>query len=103
MLSSSLRHLRPRGRRAVAVATVAPLLALGALAAPAAAQTEPAPARAQTPAAPPPPCPAAVPVSQEKARPTRTGFTVSKRTTPQPLTVQDIRVLQEWIAPRIRL
>src|SRR5258706_1113134 len=103
MLSSSLRHLRPRGRRAVAVATVAPLLALGALAAPAAAQTEPAPARAQTAAAPPAPCPAAVPVSQVKAGLTGTGFTVSKGTTPKPFTVQVIGVLKDGIAPGLDL
>jgi hypothetical protein len=101
MSLSSLRRFRPRGRRVVAVATVAPLLALGALAAPATAQTEPAPT--QTAASPPNPCPSAVPVSEVNAGLTGTGYTVSSGTTPQPFTAQVIGVLKDGIAPGLDL
>jgi hypothetical protein len=90
MSCSSLRRFWPRGRSVVAVATVAPLLALGALA---------APATAQTAAAPSDPCPAAVPVSKVTAGLTGTGYTVSSGTTPEPFTAQVIGVLKDGIAP----
>ena len=73
MSCSSLRRFWPRGRRVIAVALAAALLALGALA-------TPAPARAA--AALPGPCPAAVPVSEVTAGLTGTGYTVSSGTTP---------------------
>jgi SpoIVB peptidase S55 len=99
MSCSSLRRFGLRGRRVVAVATVAPLLALGALAAPATAQTAPASATAQTVAAPPDPCPAAVPISDVTAGLTGTGYTVSSGTKPEPFTAQVIGVLKDGIAP----
>jgi SpoIVB peptidase S55 len=90
MSCSSLRRFWPRGWRVVAVATVAALLALGSLAAPASARTA---------AAPPGPCPAAVPVSQVTAGLTGTGYTVSSGTTPDPFTARVIGVLKNGIAP----
>ncbi len=90
MSRSSLRRFWLRGRRVVALATVAPLLALGALA---------APATAQTAAAPPNPCPAAVPISDVTAGLTGTGYTVSSGTKPKPFTAQVIGVLKDGIAP----
>ena len=94
MSCSSLRRLSPRRRRVVAVATVAALLALGALAAPASARTA---------AAPPGACPAAVPVSEVTAGLTGTGFTVSSGTTPEPFTARVIGVLKDGIAPGLDL
>jgi hypothetical protein len=78
----------------VAVATVATLLALGALAAPASSRAA---------AARPGPCPAAVPVSDVTAGLTGTGYTVSSGTTPDPFTVRVIGVLKDGIAPGLDL
>jgi hypothetical protein len=88
----------PLGRRAVAVATVAALLALGALATPVSARVAAAPALAFQ-AAPVDPCPAAVPVSEVTAGLTGTGYTVSSGTTPEPFTAEVIGVLKDGIAP----
>jgi SpoIVB peptidase S55 len=94
MSTSFLHRFWPRGRRVVAVSTVAALLALGALA---------TPAPAQVAAAPPDPCPAAVPVSEVTAGLIGTGYTVSSGTTPEPFTARVIGVLRDGIAPGLDL